>query len=139
MVRRLSILLVTACLSSAATRADSILFVHHLNMTERRPHLKATTKSDAVSRVVAGGLGRGFTSAEQRSSLRPGNPGGLVDNTPRGSLVTSEPGQLNFDFLGNTRPQGTVNTFTRQVWRFLFQRAPKGSRGRRALAEAGGR
>ena len=137
MLGRLSIVLVTAFFFSAAVRADSISLQHNPTLNTQRHVLRMTAKFDTVSRVIIGDLGRGFSSAERRSLLQVKDREFFADNVPRGKLVTYEPGQLNFGFLGSSRQRGTLDTFTHQVWRFLFHPAPKGSRGRREQAESG--
>jgi hypothetical protein len=139
MVGRLSIALATACFLSVVACADSISLQHNPNLATQRRALRATAKFLTASHAITGDLGRGFSAAERRSLLRIKSGEFLGDNVPRGRLVTAEPGQLNFDFLGSSaRTPQAPNSFTDLV-RALFQRKPHGARGRRELAEAEGR
>jgi hypothetical protein len=136
MLGRVSILFVTACSLTATAGADSISLQHNPSLATPKQIFKLTMKSNTASPAVIGDLGRGFSTAERRSLLQVKDREFFGDRVSHGKLVTSEPG-LNLNFLGNTRPEGSLDTFTRQIWRFLFHRAPTGARGRRE--QAGGR
>jgi|SRR5882672_5068588 len=133
MLGRVSILFVTACSLTAGAHADSISLQHNPNLATQRQVSKATMKFNSGSPAVIGDLGRGFSTAERRSLLQVKGREFFGDRVSHGKLVTSEPG-VNLNFLGNTRPEGSLDTFTRQVWRFLFHRSPTGARGRREQA-----
>ncbi|MFY9560072.1 MAG: hypothetical protein WAQ52_07550 [Terriglobales bacterium] len=140
MPKRLPILVVLACLWSAGAGAESISFQRDPALVSRGHPIAVTASPDLGSHAIAGDLGRGFSNTGRRWLLRAGSRESQVEGGPRGSLVTSVNRRLNFGFYRSSQgPPTGMDAFSDLLLQTLFERKPKGPRGRRELAEANAR
>jgi hypothetical protein len=140
MLGRLPIPVVMLCLVSTGALAESIPLQHNPALVYGNHPIRATAKPDSGSPATAGDLGRSFVHTEPRFFLRGGGLGSRVDGLPPGSLVTSRNQRLNFGFYRRSQyVTRDMDALTDLLMRTLFERKPKGPRGRRELAEANAR
>jgi hypothetical protein len=133
MLGRLSMFIVTACILNAVAHGESISFQRNPSLVTTGRAVMGTMEFDTVSHAITGELGRGFSNSEHRSPIQPTGRELHMDAVPRGSLIPSINRQLNFGFY--RRSQFTQQSASDLVMQTLFQRKPKGRRGRRELAE----
>jgi len=129
---RLSIFVVTACVLNAVAYGESISFQRNPNVVTKSYAVLGTMQFDTVSH--AGDFGRGFSNAEHRSLIQPTGRELHMDAVPRGSLIHSVNRKLNFGFY--RKSQFAQQSAADLVLQTLFDRKPKGPRGRRELANA---
>ena len=137
MQRHLSILLVTACALNGVASAESISFHRNPDLVTKSYAAVGTLEFVTLSHAITGDLGQRFSNTKLRSPIQPTDREFHMNGTPRGTLLPAENRQLNFGFY--RRSQFTTQSAADLVRRTLFQRRPKGWRGRRELAEANGR
>ena len=134
MLGRLSIFVVTVCVLNAVAYGESISFQRNPGLVTKGHAVLGTMQFDTVSHAISGDLGRGFSNAEHRSLIQPPGRELHMDAGPRGSLIPPVNRHLNFGFY--RRSQFAQQSAADLVLQTLFDRKPKGPRGRRELAEA---
>jgi hypothetical protein len=89
MLGRLSIFVVTTCVLNALVYGGSISLQQNPSLATKGHAVPGTMQFDTVSHAITGDLGRGFSTAAQRSPIQPTGRELHVDAVPRGSLIRS--------------------------------------------------